>query len=142
MNNFMQHIKITSELIDKKINCELKDLNITASQMRILIEIHKRNTDGDGTEILMKDLEKVFNLTQATIQGTVSRMEKKGYLETYHIPRDKRVKGIRLTDNGENLVNLALDKIALVQNKIYTDFTDDEASSFIYLMDKICDAVR
>lgn len=142
MNNFMQHIKMTSELIDKKINCELKELNITASQMRILIEIYGRSTNENGCEVLMKDLERTFDLTQATIQGTVSRMEKKGYLVTYHIPRDKRIKGVRLTPEGESIVNLALDKVEFVQNKIYTDFTVDEANNFIYLIEKICDAIR
>lgn len=138
MDNLTQYIKITSDTIEKRINCELKALNVTSAQMRILIELHNRSEEN----VLMKDLEKVFNVTQATMQGIISRMEKKGYLSTEYLKSDKRVKYVVLTDEGTNLVKTALEKIRETQNMISSSLSDDEAEKFINCMEKIYDAIK
>lgn len=138
MDNLTQYIKIVSETIEKRINCELKSLNVTATQMRILIELHNHS---DGY-VLMKDLEKVFNVAQATMQGTISRMEKKGYLRTEYLRSDKRVKCVALTDDGVRLVKLALEKINKTQNMISSSLSEDDAECFVNCMEKIYAAIK
>ena len=75
MENVAQSIKILSELIEKKANSELAAHNITLGQSRILILLLK-----SPRQISLKELEKLFNVSQATMHGTICRMEKKGYL--------------------------------------------------------------
>ena len=106
--------------------------------MRILIELHNRSEEN----VLMKDLEKVFNVTQATMQGIISRMEKKGYLSTEYLKSDKRVKYVVLTDEGRKLVKTALEKIRETQNMISSSLSDAEAEKFINCMEKIYDAIK
>ena len=138
LDDLTQYIKITSDTIEKRINCELKALNVTSAQMRILIELHNRSEEN----VLMKDLEKVFNVTQATMQGIISRMEKKGYLSTEYLKSDKRVKYVVLTDEGRKLVKTALEKIRETQNMISSSLSDAEAEKFIKCMEKIYAAIK
>lgn len=138
MDDLTQYIKITSDTIEKRINCELKALNVTSAQMRILIELHNHSEEN----VLMKDLEKVFNVTQATMQGIISRMEKKGYLSTEYLKSDKRVKYVVLTDEGRKLVKTALEKIRETQNMISSSLSDAEAEKFIKCMEKIYAAIK
>ena len=138
MDNLTQYIKMISEKIEKRMNCELKALNITASQMRILIELYNR----DDAKVLMKDLEKRFNVTQATMQGIISRMEKKGYLRTEYLISDKRVKCVMLTDEGTKLAKTALEKICETHKMISSSLSDTEAEQFKTCMDKIYNAIK
>ncbi len=138
MDNLTQYIKMISEKIEKRMNCELKALNITASQMRILIELYNR----DDAKVLMKDLEKRFNVTQATMQGIISRMEKKGYLRTEYLISDKRVKCVMLTDEGTKLAKTALEKICETHKMISSSLSDKEAEQFKTCMDKIYNAIK
>ena len=138
MDNLTQYIKMISEKIEKRMNCELKALNITASQMRILIELYNRN----DAKVLMKDLEKFFNVTQATMQGIISRMEKKGYLRTEYLISDKRVKCVMLTEEGTKLAKTALEKICETHKMISSSLSDKEAEQFKTCMDKIYNAIK
>ncbi len=138
MDNLTQYIKMISEKIEKRMNCELKALNITASQMRILIELY----NCDDAKVLMKDLEKRFNVTQATMQGIISRMEKKGYLCTEYLINDKRVKCVMLTDGGTKLAKTVLEKICETHNMISSSLSDTEAEQFKICMDKIYNAIK
>ena len=138
MDNLTQYIKMISEKIEKRMNCELKALNITASQMRILIELYNR----DDAKVLMKDLEKRFNVTQATMQGIISRMEKKGYLRTEYLISDKRVKCVMLTDEGTKLAKTVLEKLCETHNMISSSLSDTEAEQFKICMDKIYNAIK
>ena len=90
----------------------------------------------------MKDLEKFFNVTQATMQGLISRMEKKGYLSTEYLISDKRVKCVMLTDEGTKLAKTVLEKICETHNMISSSLSDTEAEQFKICMDKIYNAIK
>lgn len=138
MENIPRYLKMTSEAIEKRINCELKFLNITAVQMRVIAELY----NNPEKRILMKELEKTFNVTQATMQGIISRMKAKGYLSTECIENDKRAKCVVLTDDGILIAEKAMEKINKTQSIILSSLSENEAEAFIKSIKKIHSALK
>ncbi len=77
-------------------NEELRADDMTSSQVKMLMIINETKDEC----ITLKELEKHFGVAQATIAGTAARLEKKGMIESFYDPSDKRVKHVRITDKG------------------------------------------
>ena len=92
-------IKRLAEAIDKNANNDLSCSGVTFSQLKILIMLH----ESTESSVSLKELERYFDLTQATIAGIVVRLEKKKLLEGFTDPADKRIKRVRITDEGRAL---------------------------------------
>ncbi len=137
MENIAQSIKILSELIEKRANSELAQHNITLGQARILILLLKSTR-----QISLKDLEKLFNVSQATMQGTISRMEKKGYICTVYMSGDKKTKYTVLTDYGRELAEEILKVIGEMNSWISQPLTESEKNEFLRMMNKIHNAIK
>jgi len=137
MENIAQSIKILSDLIEKKANSELAAHNITLGQARILILLLKSTR-----QISLKDLEKLFNVSQATMQGTISRMEKKGYICTVYMSGDKKTKYAVLTDYGKELSEDIFKLICDMNNWISQPLTETEKKEFIRMVNKIHSSIN
>lgn len=92
-------MKRISELMDRKINWGLSEKEITNSQMKILIMLSECGAES----VPLKELERQFELTQATMAGLVARLEKKRLLEGFVDPDDRRVKRVMITQQGRDL---------------------------------------
>ncbi|MBE6877971.1 MAG: winged helix-turn-helix transcriptional regulator [Ruminococcaceae bacterium] len=136
MENIAQSIKILSELIEKKANSELAQHNITLGQARILILLLK-----SSSQISLKDLERLFNVSQATMQGTISRMEKKGYICTVYMKGDKKTKYTVLTDYGRELAEDILKVIADMNSWISQPLSENEKKEFLRMINKIHNSI-
>ena len=137
MENVAQSIKILSELIEKKANSELAAHNITLGQSRILILLLK-----SPRQISLKELEKLFNVSQATMQGVIARMEKKGYLCTVYMSGDKKTKYAVLTDYGRELAEKLYRVIGDTNSWIVQSLTEAEQKEFMRMIDKIHNSVN
>ena len=136
MKNFALNIKVLSELIEKKANSTLADFGITISQARVLIYLLE-----SYRQISLKELEKQFNVSQATMQGVIARMEKKGYLCTVYLPANRKQKLVVLTEYGAQLADKMLKNIAAVNNSLADSLTEDEQKEFARLLKKVKDAL-
>lgn len=92
-------MKRLSEILHKNANNGLAERGVTFSQMRLLIMLH----EGMRDSFTMKELERYFDLTQATVAGLVSRLEKKELIEGFTDPGDRRIKRVKITPEGEKL---------------------------------------
>lgn len=96
MNNKMLYHKfIFINQILKKRNAN--DKNITHGQGRIIAILNKR--EGLST----KELSEILNIKVTSLNETLNKLIKKGYLEKRASPEDKRVLLIYLTDKGREL---------------------------------------
>ena len=132
MENIAQSIKMLSDLIEKKANSELSYCNITIAQARILIYLLSQ-----PCHISMKELERIFNVSQATMQGTISRMEKKGYLCTVYLPDNRRQKLVVLTDYGKTVAHTLLKRMNGINSQIAQPLTADEMETFCRIITKL-----
>jgi MarR family transcriptional regulator, lower aerobic nicotinate degradation pathway regulator len=89
---FQFHTAIfTSKMVD----------NLTQTQFATLSKIKEMG------ECSQSDLIRLIALDSATINGVVSRMRSRGFLEVSEHPTDRRRQFIRLTDDGADLVSRA-----------------------------------
>ena len=93
-------IKIINEAFEKRANRILRQYNLTFSQARILICLSLKGNEGHS----LKELEKLFHVTQQTVAGTVSRLEEKRLVTAFSEKNDKRIKNVRLTENGKHAI--------------------------------------
>ena len=128
-------IKRLNDILGKCVNNELKNDNMTASQIKMLIII----SETDNECITLKELEKHFGVAQATIAGTVARLEKKDMIESFYESCDKRVKHVRLTSKGKDikreewflssLDNEEKKELQRLLQKIYDNTSNDKSYS-------------
>ena len=126
-------IKKIHDNLEKKINHSLKDSDLTMSQMEALIIISE-HTDG---QMSLKALEHELHVAQSTAAGIVSRLEQKGFIEAYGQSDDKRIKNIRITENGMKYCESAAKDMDKVEKELLKNLTEDEKNTLNQLLGKI-----
>lgn len=130
MNRIAPQIKMLSERIEKKANNALAQFDITLSQMRVLVTLHY-SKEGVYT---LKELEKIFNFSQQTIAGIVSRLEKKGLLESVTDGQDRRVKKVSITESGRELAERAQHEVKAAEQWLEECLSEEEGELFKQLL--------
>lgn len=138
MDKIGPQIKMLSERIEKRANNSLAQFGITLSQMRVLVTLYYSQ---EGIYSL-KELEKIFNFSQQTIAGIVSRLEKKGLLESAVDEQDRRVKKVLITENGKKLAETAQHETRAIEQWLTECFSEEEKETFKQLLLKISNHCR
>ena len=126
-------LKKIHDNLEKKINHSLKDSDLTMSQMEALIIISE-HTDG---QMSLKALEHELHVAQSTAAGIVSRLEQKRFIEAYGQSDDKRIKNIRITENGMKYCESAAKDMDKVEKELLKNLTEDEKNTLNQLLGKI-----
>lgn len=124
MYNFMQKIKIISDKIEKNANQMLREFDITYSQARIIVVMARMK----GEAVPLKELEKLFEVSQQTMAGIVSRLEAKGFVHAVEDERDRRVKQVCLTEQGRTLGDAVTKKMKQAERRIVKGLSKEEIS--------------
>ena len=126
-------VKQISDIFRTKVNKNLKEHNITIAQLRILLELFYSS----NKSATLKELERVFNHSQATIAGIADRLEKKGLVEGYTDTKDHRIKHIKLTKKGLALCEEAYSKITKEEEWLLECLTEEEKQILNRLLQKV-----
>ncbi len=137
-NRIMPAVKLLSEVIEKKVNSELKENDITVSQLRVLGVVAKNST-GD---VSLKEIEGALHTAQATIAGIVSRLESKKLVVGFFEPNDKRIKKVKLTERGKELIEKTKGKVLDMEATLSSNFSEYEKEELIRLLGKMYDAIK
>lgn len=127
-------IKYISENIQKEINNDLRNEDLTSTQGQVLIVLFKKEKD-----LSFKELEKIFKVTQPTMAGLLTRLEKKNLINIYQDPNDKRSKIVSLSENGLNECKKAEKRIKEINNEFFSSLNNDEKLTLKNLLLKICE---
>ncbi|MCC8081362.1 MAG: MarR family transcriptional regulator [Clostridiales bacterium] len=133
INKLIPLIKMNVGKLEKDMNHELMQYDITFSQSRVIILLY----DSVYGNLSMKELEKIFQVTQQTMLGIVKRLEKKDLVESYSDPLDMRVKRIHLTESGQNLGKKVYESFHETQTKIDRALTQQEQETLVFLLRKL-----
>ena len=128
-------IKRLNSIMEKRANNSLNDDGITLSQIKLLCILEQEGS------LTLKELEKYFCVAQATISGLVVRLEKKGLIESFYLPEDKRAKHIRLTDDGIKMCEHAKCSMERNEQWLLSSLDDGEKKELHRLLQKIYDDV-
>ena len=89
-------IKQVQDAFGKKLNNSLRESGLTHVQIGVLSVLEHM----EGKQLRLKELEKIFHVSQPTVVGVVDRLEEKGYIRTVRDPSDKRVRLAQITEEG------------------------------------------
>ena len=126
-------IKKIHDNLEKKINHSLKDSDLTMSQMEALVILSEQVS----RQMSLKALEHELHVAQSTAAGIVSRLEQKGFIEAFGQSGDKRIKNIRITEDGMKYCESAAKDMDKVEKELLKNLTEDEKNTLNQLLGKI-----
>ena len=131
-------IKRIDNALEKEANQNLQALNLTMQQNHALVLlIHAENHT-----LSLKALEERFCAAQSTVAGLVSRLEKKGLVEAVNDPTDKRVKLVRLTEEGKRLCAISRQNVVDSEERLTSLLTPEEKEMLLSCLKKVYEAVK
>lgn len=126
-------LKMIDDCIKKKANNDLVEMDLTIVQHHTLVYlVHQENHTAE-----LKAIEREFHVSQPTVAGIAQRLEAKGYVEALGNPRDKRVKLIRLTQQGEELCRRSWEKMKSRMNAMTAGLSEEDLSELVRLLDVV-----
>lgn len=81
----------------RRMNNEMKELDMTLTQVRVLSLL----LGFPEKQATLKDLEKKLQLSQSVTAGIIKRLEQRKYIESFGDSEDKRIKIVQITPLGE-----------------------------------------
>ena len=125
-------IKISNLIFKTYINNNLKEMNLTGSQMNVLMCVYALNKK--HMNVNQVDIQKIFNLSNPTVSGILSRLQDKNFIMRENDGRKNRIK---LTDDGIKLIKDGEKKIRMVENKILSFLSEEEYNILLETLRKI-----
>ena len=114
-------IKYIPDKVRQKADNNLKDHNVTLSQVRVLNFLWREN--GSCSQ---KQIEDFLQVSHPTVVGLVSRMEQSGYIQTSVSPDDKRNKIVTVTDSGMSLACELCRYMEDIDKRMLVGLTDEQ----------------
>lgn len=122
-------IKYISDKVRQKADNNLKDHNVTLSQVRVLNFLWREN--GSCSQ---KQIEDFLQVSHPTVVGLVSRMEQSGYIQTSVSPDDKRNKIVTVTDSGMSLACELCRYMEDIDKRMLVGLTDEQQAQLAHML--------
>ncbi len=131
-------IKRIDNALEKEANQNLQALNLTMQQNRVLILL----AHAEEHTLSLKALEERFCAAQSTVAGLVSRLEKKGLIEAVSSPADRRIKLVRLTEEGARVHAKSRQDVVNSESRLTANLSPEEREVFLSCLKKVYEAVK
>ncbi len=116
---------------DQAMSEGLSQMDLTASQGCVMGFLNHQKSPP-----MEKDVEAALHLSHASIAGILSRLEKKGFIESRPDPRDKRCKRIFVLEKGRDSHTHMHGIMDGLEQNITRDFTPEEREQFLTYLDR------
>ncbi len=130
-------IKQIHDELEKKANALLREQDLTLAQMNVLMELESVPTH----QLSLKELEVLLHVAQSTAAGIVTRLEQKGYVESFTDINDRRVKNVCITESGMECCTNAHSHIKTMEEYLLSELTESERHHFCDLLKRISKGV-
>lgn len=127
------YFRCIDAILDKTINEQLKQFDLTKSQQDVLHFLHKNRSK----QIKQKDIEDFFHISNPTVTGILNRLEQKGYIERISCDEDKRVKYIVETEKAESLHKIIFQHIQKLEKTMVNSLGKDDQAQLYILLDQV-----
>ena len=118
-------IRVLHWAVDQTMSATLADLDLTASQGRILAFIAHAPQPP-----CPRDVEESFQLSHPTVSGILSRLEKKGFIQITPDSTDRRCKRVSLDQKGRECLARMEETITGNERRMVENFTEEEKQQF------------
>ena len=99
-------------LISQRIDEALKPHGLARSQWQVLARVSRAGT------LTQKDLQHAMQIESATLTGIIDVLQGRGWLERLGDPSDKRLRVLRLTDEGATRLATVPDPFEVVERRM------------------------
>ncbi|MGN0746625.1 MAG: MarR family winged helix-turn-helix transcriptional regulator [Aristaeellaceae bacterium] len=127
------YIKRLNDFMAKEANRHLKTHNLTLAQNRLLMTLYRQ----EKHTATLKELEGLFHVSQPTVVGLADRLEAKGFVTRCPDPCDRRVKHVRLTEEGCAICLASLQDIHDLEARLTAVLTPEERAIFADMLTRI-----
>lgn len=134
-NTLGRLFKLINNIFEYNCNKNLAKLNLTRSQMDVIIFIHLNSQKNIETNQI--DIEKHFNLKNPTVTGIINRLEEKELLTRLPSSKGANYKKIELTDNAITLLKKGHSHAIKVEKDIFGILDDNEKKELKRLLNKV-----
>jgi len=100
------------------------DLSFSKSELLALLFVDRYE------EIIMSRVAEYINVSMSTATGIVERLVKKGYLQRKRSEADRRIVVVKLTDNGESLIN-EIKEVIFYYLRVITESLSEEEKELL-----------
>lgn len=111
--------------MDQAMTNALTSMDLTAAQGHIMGFITHAQTPP-----CPRDIEEAFHLSHPTVSGLLSRLEKKGFIESRPDEKDRRSKRIYVLPKGMELNETMHKTILETEERLVGGFTEEEKALF------------
>lgn len=125
-------MKKISEEIERQVNEEIKDYNLTLTQAKVVGLL----SECEDKMTTQKELEDFLQVSHPTTVIIVKSMVSKHMLETFLDEQDRRMKKVKLIWGNEEIYEKLADNADHIEDKLLNGFTEKEKESFLYFMKK------
>lgn len=132
------YIKRIDNALAKEFTRSMESHGLTMQQNRALIIL----AHAENCTLSMKELELRFGAAQSTVAGLVARLEKKGLVEGLSDPRDKRVKLVRLTEEGAAKHQASRQDVVNSEKQLTSLLSPEEKEQLLTCLKKVYDAIK
>ena len=123
--------------MQKNANNELREAGVTFSQFQLLYILVGK----PDHQCALKELEKRIGVAQSTVVGIVKRIIEKGFAECIEDTADRRVKLVRITDEGLNVCRAVAKNAHRAEERLLITLSDEERVIITQLLTKVYKAV-
>ncbi len=129
--HFGQRFRALHCCTDQIMTEALTQMELTSSQGRIVGYLAHRTSPPCS-----RDIEEFFHLSHPSVSGTLSRLEKKGFIEFRSDPSDGRCKRICILPKGLECYEQIKQTIDRIESQIVQGFTPEEQAQFSRLLNR------
>lgn len=130
-------IKQINDELRKNANNAMRSQDMTVAQLDALAELYQ----APEKQRSLKELEQSLHVAQSTTVGIVTRLEQKGFVESFGDPDDKRVKLVRITPAGAACASTARQGMEKAEAQLLSGLTETERDIFYTLLKKVRDTL-
>jgi DNA-binding MarR family transcriptional regulator len=135
LEHFGHKFKMIDQLFKMRMNKNLEDLDITTSQMHVLIYLENHENE----KVTQKILSQVFNVKHSTMAGILQRMQEKGLINITVDEENKKFKNITRTEKADKIKS-EMDKHRNHTEAVLSDgFSQEELEILSKMLDRIYD---
>lgn len=128
------YFKKISERLERRANeSGRKKREITYAQGKILWYLHRHEDE----KVTLRDLERFFDCSHATVSGLVARLAEKGYVALERDERDKRAKIVTLTEKEKECFRGMQKRHTELEEILLAGFEKEEREQFLHYLDRV-----
>lgn len=131
-HHFGPRFRILHWCNDQILSDALAQMDLTASQGRIMGYLAHHTAHPPCA----RDIEDHFHLSHPSVSGTLSRLEKKGFIEFRPDEHDRRCKRIHILPKGIACHEKIEQTIAAIEQQVVSDFTPEERALFSQYLER------